>query len=284
MNQFCLITGATGGLGKVLARSFWDAGYSLFLHGRKKNTMEDIINSLPQNSHQQLIPIIADLANPQAAQTIWQQVEKYRNRLEILINNAAIHGPIGKFEASASDEWEEAIRVNLLTPVALCRYVVPHMKERGFGRIICLSGGGATSPRPLFSAYATAKAGLVRFCENLAVELQGTGVTVNSIAPGAMKTALIEEIFHKGPEIAGENEYAVASRIIKEGGASPKNVAQLCLFLASAPAAEITGKLISAKWDNYEEWPNHSEELQSGDLYTLRRITGRDRGITWGDK
>lgn len=80
MNQFCLITGATGGLGTVLARSFWDAGYSLFLHGRKKNTMEDIINSLPQNSHQQLIPIIADLANPQAAQTIWQQVEKYRNR------------------------------------------------------------------------------------------------------------------------------------------------------------------------------------------------------------
>ena len=282
MAKHCLITGATGGLGKVLATRFSRAGYKLALHGRNAANVHVLAKVLSDEGGM-AFPVVADLALPDAAERLWETVEQEFGGVDVLINNAAVHGPICPFEESDPLAWEQAFRVDFLSPAALCRKALPFMKAQKFGRIINLSGGGGTSPRPLFSAYATAKTAMIRLGENLALESQGSGVTINSIAPGAMKTALIEEVYHKGPS-AGQREYALAEKIMTEGGASMENVAELCLFLASSRADGITGKLISAKWDDYEVWPHHLEELQNSDLYTLRRITGRDRNTGWGDK
>ena len=113
--------------------------------------------------------------------------------LETLINNAAIHGPIGSLWKNDWSLWTEVIQVNLLAPVALCHALVPLIKETK-GSIINLSGGGATGPRANFSAYATAKAGLVRFSETLAEEVKSYDVRVNCIAPGPIRTDLLRGI------------------------------------------------------------------------------------------
>jgi len=99
-----------------------------------------------------------------------------------------------------------------------------------------------------------------------------------------MKTAMLGEVLEKGAGVAGEREFASASKVFAEGGASMDRVADLALFLASDASRGITGKLISAVWDHWEDWPKHLKELSSSDVYTLRRITGRDRGFAWGDK
>lgn len=204
--------------------------------------------------------------------------------LDALVNNAAIHGPLGPLWENDFSMWQQVIQVDLLAPVALCRAFVPWMRETGGGSIINLSGGGATGPRANFSAYATAKASLVRFSETLAEETKPFGIRVNCIAPGAMKTAMLGEILQKGTGAVGEVEFAIANKVFTEGGASMDRVADLVLFLATDASKGITGKLISAVWDDWEHWPEHLNELSSSDVYTLRRITGRDRGFTWGDK
>ena len=135
-----------------------------------------------------------------------------------------------------------------------------------------------------FSAYASAKAALVRFSETLADEVKSQGITVNCIAPGAMKTAMLRAVLERGEQRSGAREFAVAAKVFEEGGASMDRVADLALFLSSPAARAITGKLISAVWDHWECWPEHVPELAGSDLYTLRRIVGRDRGLGWGDR
>ena len=109
----------------------------------------------------------------------------------MLINNAAIQGPIGSLQQNDLGAWDQTIRVNLLSPVALCKGLLSRMTNAPDASILNLSGGGATGPRANFSAYASAKAALVRFSETLADEVKSQGITVNCVAPGAMKTAML---------------------------------------------------------------------------------------------
>jgi len=205
-NRYCLITGATRGFGEVLAREFWEAGASLALIARSRDGLERLVANLGKRSRQEVITVAADLANPEATGEIVGRVRGKFPRLDVLINNAAIQGPIGSFWENDWEEWVKTIQVDLLSPIALCRAVSPWMIEQGGGSIINLSGGGATGPRANFSAYATAKTGLVRFSETLAEELRPYNVRVNCIAPGAMNTAMLNEVVDRGADAAGQKE------------------------------------------------------------------------------
>lgn len=282
--KFALITGASRGLGEFLAKRFWDAGFSLCLVARGEAELEKIARALPDRKSQQIICFGCDLADPALVTELISKVRACLPSLDVLVNNAAIHGPMGPLWENQFSVWQQTIQVDLLAPVALCRAFVPWMKETRGGSIINLSGGGATGPRANFSAYATAKAGLVRFSETLAEETRPLGIRVNCIAPGVMKTAMLGEILIEGSGAAGEREFAIANKVFVEGGASMDRVAALALFLASDASKGINGKLISAIWDHWENWPEHLDELSSSDVYTLRRITGRDRNMMWGDK
>lgn len=282
--RYCLITGTSRGLGKVLAEHFWQQGWSLILLARGQHALNEVVRSLGERAGQSLHTIVADLARPGEIQRIAETAKSLVPRLDTLINNAGIQGAVGPLWENDWDEWLDILQVDLLAPVGLCHLIVPWMIENGSGYIINLSGGGATGPRANFSAYATAKAGLVRFSETLAEELKPHNVRVNCIAPGAMDTAMLEVVVAKGEAAAGKKEYEAAVRVLSEGGASMQRVAELCHFLASDASNGITGKLISAVWDNWEHWPEHIDQLRTSDVYTLRRITGRDRGLSWGDK
>ena len=171
----------------------------------------------------------------------------------MLVNNAGVYGPKGLIEEVDWDEWERAVRVNLFGSVLCCRAVLPHFRANGYGKIIQLSGGGATSPLPRLSAYAASKAAVVRFAETLAEELDGTGIDVNAIAPGALNTRLLDQVLEAGPERVGESFYARALEQQASGGTPLDLAARLAVFLASAASDGITGKLISAPWDPWEE-------------------------------
>jgi hypothetical protein len=119
--------------------------------------------------------------------------------------------------------------------------------------------------------------------ETLALEAADAGIDVNAVAPGALATRLLRQAIEAGPEHVGAALHRRMLRI-RDGGGTPLSVgARLCVFLASAASDGITGKLISAPWDRWQDWPQHLEELRGSDVYTLRRITGRERGMPWGD-
>jgi NAD(P)-dependent dehydrogenase (short-subunit alcohol dehydrogenase family) len=282
--RYCLITGASRGLGKVLAKHFWQRGWNLILLARSQQVLSEVVHSLGERSRQSLHAIVANLAHPEEIERVVETAKSLVPRLDTLINNAGIQGSVGPVWENDWKEWLETLHVDLIAPVELCRRIVPWMIGNGSGSIISLSGGGATGPRVNFSAYATAKTGLVRFSETLAEELKPHNIRVNCIAPGAMGTAMMEEVIAKGEAATGKQEYENAVRILRQGGASMQQVAELCHFLASDASRGITGKLVSAVWDDWEHWPEHIDELRTSDVYTLRRITGRDRGFSCGDK
>jgi NAD(P)-dependent dehydrogenase (short-subunit alcohol dehydrogenase family) len=284
--KVAIITGANQGLGLEIARKFVLAGADVLLCARNVHLLQEVQTELSKlaASDQKIVAKAGDVSIEADVKAIVNEAMAELGGCHILVNNAGIYGPKGEVEAVDWAEWIKAIEINVYGSVLMCREVIPHFKAKGYGKIIQLSGGGATNPLPRLSAYAVSKAAIVRFTETLAEEVRGCGIDVNAIAPGALNTRMLDEILEAGPEKVGHEFFERSLKQKASGGAPLDLGAELAVFLASVASDGITGKLISAIWDNWEYWPEHLNELSSSDVYTLRRIIGRDRGLTWGDK
>jgi NAD(P)-dependent dehydrogenase (short-subunit alcohol dehydrogenase family) len=278
-----IVTGGSHGLGLEIARAYLAAGARVLVCARDATALGRARTELESAADPASIETVAaDVSEPDHVAALVAQALDRFSRVDVLVNNAGVYGPKGQIDDVVWDEWEHAIRVNLLGSVLCCRAVLPHFRANGYGKIVQLSGGGATSPLPRLSAYAASKAAVVRFAETLAEELRGTGIDVNAIAPGALNTRLLEEVLEAGPERVGD---AFSERALEQqaaGGTPLELPARLALFLASAESDGITGKLISAPWDPWEAFASHAEDLRGTDVYTLRRIVPADRGLSWG--
>jgi len=284
--KVAIITGANQGFGLAIAQQYLAEGASIAICARNHSLLQSVREDLLISTcpGQKVFARGVDVSNPDQVDGFIQQVVNEFGTIDILVNNAGVYGPKGEIEAVDWSDWVKAIEINLLGSILLCRAVLPIFKARRGGKIIQLSGGGATNPMPRISAYAVSKAGIVRFVETLAEEVREFGIDVNAIAPGALNTRLLDEVLDAGPEKVGQGFYDRALKQ-KQNGGSPLDVGVvLTVFLATEASRGITGKLISAVWDRWEDWPFHLDELNKTDIYTLRRIVGRDRGMNWGDK
>jgi NAD(P)-dependent dehydrogenase (short-subunit alcohol dehydrogenase family) len=280
-----IITGANQGLGREIASQFVAAGANVFLIARGREALTETIEALraarPGNS-QIVAGECGDIGDPaQVARAVSAGLAALPG-LEILVNNAGVYGPIGPVESNDFAEWEAAIRINLLGTVSMCRAVLPRFKSQRYGKIVNLSGGGATAPLPNFSAYAASKVAVVRFTETLAEEIKEFGIDINAIAPGALNTRLLDEVLAAGPERVGAKFYAKSVEQRDTGGAPLAKGAALAVFLASADSDGITGRLLSALWDDWAGLPARREALRKSDIFTLRRIVPEDRKDAWG--
>lgn len=272
-----IVTGGSQGLGLEIARAFVREGAKVLICARDRAQIDRASADL------NAIGEVADVSREADANRVVNRAINELGSIHILVNNAGIYGPKGNIEDVDWSEWMRAVEVNLFGSVLMCRAVLPHLRRQRYGKIIQLSGGGATNPLPNISAYAASKAAVVRFAETLAEEMRSSGVDVNAIAPGALNTRLLEEVIAAGPDKVGKSFYDRALEQKATGGAPLERGADLCVFLASAASDGITGKLLSAIWDPWEELPDHREDLQT-DVYTLRRIVPKDRGFGWGDR
>lgn len=281
-----IVTGASQGLGAEIARQYLAAGASVLLCARNEAALLETSVRLRATlaPGQQLLTLAADVAREADVQAIHALALERLGRIDVLVNNAGIQGPMGHVETLDWGQWVRTLEINLLGSVLMARAVLSDMKARGQGKIIQLSGGGATSAMPGISAYAVSKAAIVRFTETLAEELRGSGIEVNAIAPGALNTRMLDEVLAAGPDKVGQGYFDKAVQQKASGGASLQEASALAVFLASDASDGITGKLISAVWDNWRQLAGHRTELANSDVYTLRRITTRDRGLDWGDR
>lgn len=278
-----IITGAGRGLGLAIATAYVRAGASLLICSRDRDSIEKARALLARAAHssQRIVALAADVSDKDDVDRIVQTAVREFSQIHVLVNNAGIYGPKGATEKTNWSEWVRAVEINLLGSVLMCRAVLPHMKSDGYGKIIQLSGGGATKPLPLISAYAATKAAVVRFVETLAEEVRDLGIDVNSLAPGALNTRLLDEILEAGPEQVGAAFYAQALKQQQSGGTPLENGAALAVFLASAESDGITGKLISAVWDPWQTFPQRITDLRETDVYTLRRIGPEECRLNW---
>lgn len=285
VNRAAIITGASQGLGLEISRAYVSAGASVLLCARDGAILERArleVEALAKPGQQVLVQV-ADVSQRADVEKLTATALKNFPHLHILVNNAGVYGPMGAIEELDWDAWTHAIEINLFGSVLMCRAVLPHFKARHYGKIVQLSGGGATNPLPRISAYAASKAAVVRFAETLAEETREFTIDVNTIAPGALNTRLLDEVLEAGPEKVGSSFYERSLKQKTQGGAPLDQGGRLAVFLGSAASDGITGRLISAMWDPWEDLPKHLDDLQDSDVYTLRRVVPKDRGLTWGE-
>jgi NAD(P)-dependent dehydrogenase (short-subunit alcohol dehydrogenase family) len=277
-----LITGANQGLGKAIAEECVRQGADVVLCARNAGLLETVreeLSSMADGSKVLARP--ADVAEPEQARELVEYAAANLPAFSGLVNNAGIYGPMGLVEDVDWLEWLDGIRINLYGTVLPCRYALPFFRRAGYGKIVNLSGGGATAPLPRISSYATSKAAVVRFTETLAMETAEAHIDVNAIAPGALNTRLLDEVLEAGPERVGQAFYERALKQKDQGGAPLGKGASLTAFLLSGESDGITGRLISAVWDGWADLPQRWPEIARTDVYTLRRIVPKDRGMDW---
>jgi NAD(P)-dependent dehydrogenase (short-subunit alcohol dehydrogenase family) len=284
-NKIAIVTGANQGLGFEIAKHYIEAGASLAICARDKALLAQARERLAPGlgPGQEILAQAADVSNSRDVESIVGATAKKFGRIDILVNNAGVYGPKGAIENVDWKEWARTVEINLYGSILMCRAVLPHFKAQKSGKIVQLSGGGATNPLPMISAYAVSKAAIVRFIETLAEELKGDGIDANSIAPGALNTRMLDEVLEAGPDKVGASFHERALEQKRSGGAPLAKGAELAVFLGSPLSDGITGRLLSAVWDPWASLPEHLAELGGSDIYTLRRIVPKDRGKTWGN-
>jgi NAD(P)-dependent dehydrogenase (short-subunit alcohol dehydrogenase family) len=270
-----LITGASRGIGEAVAMAFARNGANLALVARSKADLERVAGAARPLGVQVVVSPANVARHADVERSIMRALEAF-GRIDVLVNAAGMYGPIGPLAESDMEHWAVALETNLFGTVFALRKVLPGMIARREGSIINFSGGGAVSPFPRFSAYSASKAAVVRLTETVAEEVKEYGVRVNAIAPGAVNTRMLDEALAAGEQRVGKEFYAKVLEQKAKGGTPPERAAELAVFLASPEAAGITGRLISAVWDDWKSLAGRGAELAGSAMFTLRRIDGRN--------
>lgn len=255
-----LITGYRG-LAETLIEEFTASGCALSVLVRNTEAIDGLRARFPD--HEFFLGDVASGAD--CKRWVESAVDRF-GQIDCLINNAAIAGPGGKLNDISFVDFRLAMDVNFLAPVRLIKFVLPYFLKAKSGVVINLSGGGATQARPHFSAYASAKCALVRFTESVAAEYPN--LCFYSISPGGLLTPMIEKVLQMGPDAIGI-EYDEAKCRSETGGEDPRKAARLAQWLFRNRPAELSGALVSAVWDDYENF----QGLRSGvEWWRLRRV------------
>ena len=283
-NRNALVTGGSQGLGRTIVETFVREGANVLFCARDEEAAARLAEHLQAHAPlpgQRVVAQGCDVSSPDEVEKLFGVADTAFDSLHILVNIAGIYGPKGPTDEVDFEEWKRCVDINLHGTLLPCRAAMRRFKKTGYGKIVNLSGGGATNPMPNISAYAASKAAVVRLTETLALELAPFRVDVNAVAPGALNTRLLDEVLAAGPDKVGADFYQRSLKQSTQGGVPLELGADLCVYLASTESDGVTGKLISAKWDPWKRLHEYKAELDATDIYALRRIVPEDRGKNW---
>ena len=258
-----VISGTSSGIGHALAQHLISAGHDVWGLARRS-----------QKTGEQFRASRCDVSDWRSVERTAREIGAAWLYLDALVCCAGMQGVIGPAMTVPPADWAGTVHTNLDGTYFTVRAFFEMLRRAPRrGRVICFSGGGASAPRENFSAYGVAKTGIVRLVETLAVEWRALPVDINAVAPGAINTSMTEQVVHAGAGAAGKKEFAAAKKQLETGGQSLDKVIGLVEFLLSPAADGLSGKLISAQWDDWARFADQREALMKSDVYTLRRIT-----------
>ena len=276
-----VVTGGSLGIGLACATELVERGARVVVMARGAADLERARASLSAAGKDRVRAVRGDVTSESDVERALDVCGRELGGFTALVHAAGVLGPVGPVVDTDSAEWWRAVETNLLGTYLAARGAARRLRAAGRGgRLLLFSGGGASGPFPSYTAYASSKVAVVRFAETLAVELQPDRIMVNAIAPGFVVTRIHEGTLAAG-ERAGADYLRSTKEQIEQGGVPPELAARLVAFLLGPGGDGITGRLISAPWDRWWEWPAHREEIAGSDLFTLRRIVPKDRGKSW---
>jgi len=268
-----LITGGSLGIGFATAKKCVEEGSRVIIVARNKTTLHSSLKILNQiSTEQEHLLYSLDVKNINAVNNFSKWIEDQKVKINGLVNCAGVYGPIGKTIEVDMKQFTKAFNINFFGTIYMCNAIIPIMDNSERRKVVNFSGGGAATPFPNYSAYATSKAAIVRFTENLNIELTNKKIDINSVAPGFVATRLHEDTLKAGPEKSGNNFYNNTIEQIKEKSVPPELAADLTAFLLSKDSDGIGGKFISAPWDDWENINFKKKLIKDQDFATLRRV------------
>ena len=275
-----LITGGSRGIGLSIAIACKRAGANVTVLARSEKDLAQAEKELKAVGPQaKALALKADVTSDADLNRAYETSVKAHGPIYGLICASGVYGALGAFSQIPFEEWEKTITINLTGTARTIHRALKHMTDAKGGRIILFSGGGQ-GPMANFSDYVTSKGAIWRLNETLAAELAPRKIFVNSIAPGAVNTKLLDDLLEAGPDRIGKDVYEKSLQQRESGGQSPDKAAELSLYLLSDKSAGLYGKTLSAIWDKYGEFEN-LEQMSKTDLFTYRRVVdakGNTRG------
>jgi NAD(P)-dependent dehydrogenase (short-subunit alcohol dehydrogenase family) len=239
-----VVTGGSRGIGQAIAEGFGRAGASVVIASSRSASVAQTAGELSKQGLR-CLGVPCDVAEREQVERLRDEALNAFGKIDIWVNNAGISGPFGYTLDVPPAEWEQVIRVNLLGTYHGCTTVLPHMIERRYGRIINLSGGGATRPQRFLTAYSASKAAIVNLSKGLARDYQEHKyLAINVLTPGIVPTEMTD---FRGTRVVGPAADALKAfpRVMKIFGTTAEECAELALQLASPDLKNTNGKVFS---------------------------------------
>jgi NAD(P)-dependent dehydrogenase (short-subunit alcohol dehydrogenase family) len=239
-----LVTAGAAGIGRVIARTFTDHGARVHICDVDEKALASTRKQLPTVSQ-----TLADVASRDDVDRLFKDVEKFLHGLDVLVNNAGIAGPTARIEDIKPEDWERCIAVDLNGMFYCTRKAMPLIKKAGGGSIINLSSAAGRLAFPMRTPYSAAKWAVVGFTESLAAEAGPDKVRVNCIQPGIVEGERIDRVIAAKAKALGVPDAEVKSKMVEgvslKTTVAPQDIANIALYLATAPGRHISGQAIS---------------------------------------
>jgi len=242
LNQFslvgrtALVTGASRGIGAATARALDRAGARVALVARSRDGLADVARELEHDP----VVVVADLGDPDGPKAVAGQALDALGTIDVLVNNAAVAARLATVDTDAG-LIDQMLAVNVRAPLLLIAALIPSMISQGRGSIVNLSSVSGLVGTPRRAAYAASKGAVDAATRSLAIELGPSGIRVNSVAPGVVDTAL----WARNKEIPGVTETIEGQTPLRRW-ATPEDIADVIVFLASDAARFVTGETVTA--------------------------------------
>ena len=224
-----LLTGASGGIGRSIAKMMKKKGAKLILSGTRQNVLDELSSELGDNTK----AISTDLTSKESILTLAKDAEALFGQIDILINNAGITAD-NLFIRMKDEEWENVLNINLSACMRLTRQVIKGMLKRRTGRIIFVSSIVGYTGNPGQTNYSASKSALIGLTKSLALEVAGRGITCNLIAPGFISTPMTDKL-------TDEQKNKIIVKIPANRLGNSEDISNGCIYLASDEASFITG-------------------------------------------